>query len=939
MLQTNINRSGNCLVKIFVRPFNSHSPKFIFPNTKNSTQRIKSSLKAGDYILTVNATDDDEGMNGKISYQIDENRIKNDDWKCFKLDPKTGILTLNKNLNINRQSLYSIDIIASDQGKPVTLNSRITLTLIVVDDTNNAAQFDRMQICLSSGYACEKDFETVIVRLKEENISEVNIVPLNLAKMNDLTKNDEDICYYLSGKDKYLFKLNQTSGVLSPKEKLDREKREKYELIIKSSEYCSCLNVNSNKKIEPQCRLSNIFNDTYDPNDISQLKVNVYLEDINDNTPKFLKEFYQIGITSDIDFGETILESYALDPDSNSTLSFSIDKSTYTIIDSKTQRGNSNLFPFKLEYTPSQLVQNGTKIFRKAKFQIKTQKYFKNDQYISNNMNSHNTIIQFLINVFDQNSQKNQSSLVQIILIKKLQRVKLVLSQPLDKVLEFQEDFQNYLTNLTGYNAHIDKISAHRTDEKNNNDDDPVVNSKALTDMHLHFIQNGSRYIDFDLIERKMIKPINNTLEFDENPLLIESSNKNIVVDAEKIINLLDKSKDVNLLKKYKLSLAEKFNVNGGSTYYKYGSSFDDDYGNFFLWTPSSKGYSSFTSRMILIILSAILLFFSLLILIVCYFMRKKYLRKLKAERAMTKAFGFEQRSLTFNDAMAGYINSAFDSNSLLPIPGTNLYAYEGSNPIWLKKYDKIETKTDSSSASSTSSKSKSSHHDMTACLTSNIDDKSKPRKSQNDDISSFYLKQVENTPVLSRSSPLSGSNHTDRNNVSKTENVTLTSDILSIQDVSPPHFDSNNDSTNSNNNVQELNIQSTFKTDTLLTFAANNNSQINKQLNMNNNTSNGNNSVIGSISKNVQLNESLTLRAQFKNSLDQTNKQQLNTFQSNSKINNNNSNNRNNIGNNNYTKIFDNSFQSKESYMILNQHTNKDQITNQLFAVESTII
>ena len=926
MLQTNINRSGSCLVKIFVRPFNSHAPKLIFPNTNNSTQRIKSSLKIGDYILTVNATDDDEGMNGKISYKLDENRIKNDDWKSFMLDSMTGVLTLNKNLNINRQSLYSIDIIVSDHGKPSALQSRITLTLIVVDDSNNAAQFDRMKICLSSSYTCEKDFETVIVKLKEENISDANSISLNLARMNDLTKNDEDICYYLSGKDKNLFKLNQTSGILTPKVKLDREKREKYELIIKSSEYCYCLNSNGNKKIEPQCKQSNIFNDTYDSNDISQLKVNVYLEDINDNKPKFSKEIYQIGITTDIDYGETILESYALDLDSNSTLNFSIDKSTFTIIDSKKNIGNVNFLPFKIEYSPSQLVHDEGKIFKKAKFQIKSQKYFKEDQYFSNNRNTPNTIFQFSINVFDENIRKNQSALVQVILIKKLQRVKLVLSQPLDKVLELQEDFENYLTNLTGYNAYIDKISAHRTDEKNNNDDDPVVNSKTLTDMHLHFIQNSSRLIDFDLIERNMIKPKNNSLEFDENSLLIDNPNRNFVVDAEKIINLLDKSKDVGLLKKYKLSLAEKYDDNGGSTFYKYGSSIDDDYGNFFLWTPSSKGYNSFTSRMILIIFSAVLLFFSFLILIVCYFMRKKYLRKLKAERAMTKAFGFEQRSLTFNDAMAGYINSAFDSNNLLPIPGTNLYAYEGSNPIWLKKYDKIETKTDSSSASSTSSKSKSSHHDMTACLTNHIDDKSKQRKSNNDDISSFYLKQVENTPVLSRSSPLSGSNHTDKNNISKTENVTLTSDILSIQDVSPPI----NDSTNSSNNLQELNIKSTFKTDTLLTFATSNsindNPQSNKQLNK---TANNNN-LIGSASTNIQLNESLTLRAQFKS--DHYNAKQLNTFQANS-------NNSNSIGNNNYTKIFDNSFQSQDSFMIVNQQANKDQITNQLFAVESTII
>ena len=82
--------------------------------------------------------------------------------------------------------------------------------------------------------------------------------------------------------------------------------------------------------------------------------------------------------------------------------------------------------------------------------------------------------------------------------------------------------------------------------------------------------------------------------------------------------------------------------------------------------------------------------------------------------------------------------------------------------------------------------------------------------------------------------------------------------------------------------------------------------------------------------STNIQLNESLTLRAQFKS--DHYNAKQLNTFQANN-------NNSNSIGNTNYTKIFDNSFQSQDSFMIVNQQANKDQITNQLFAVESTII
>jgi hypothetical protein len=42
MLQTNINRSSNCSLRILVKDFNSHLPKFIFPNSTNSTYRVKS---------------------------------------------------------------------------------------------------------------------------------------------------------------------------------------------------------------------------------------------------------------------------------------------------------------------------------------------------------------------------------------------------------------------------------------------------------------------------------------------------------------------------------------------------------------------------------------------------------------------------------------------------------------------------------------------------------------------------------------------------------------------------------------------------------------------------------------------------------------------------------------------------------------------------------
>ena len=194
--------------------------------------------------------------------------------------------------------------------------------------------------------------------------------------------------------------------------------------------------------------------------------------------------------------------------------------------------------------------------------------------------------------------------MVQVILINKQQRVKLVFSQPIEKVLHFQDEFQRFISNLTGFRAFVDKISVHRRDEGEE------IDVRGLTDMLLHFVVENA------------------TLD------------KNIVVEAEKILNLLDRSKDSSLLRKYKLSLAEKYDDQGTSTYYKYGSGgLDEEFGSFFLWQPNPKNYSQFFTRLLLTVLSVVLLVLSITIVVFCCCVKQKYKRKLKAERAMMKAF------------------------------------------------------------------------------------------------------------------------------------------------------------------------------------------------------------------------------------------------------------------------------------------------------------
>lgn len=56
------SNEGNCTVNILIKDFNSHPPKFIYPDQKNPSIRIKTSLTFGSYIMTVNATDPDTNL-------------------------------------------------------------------------------------------------------------------------------------------------------------------------------------------------------------------------------------------------------------------------------------------------------------------------------------------------------------------------------------------------------------------------------------------------------------------------------------------------------------------------------------------------------------------------------------------------------------------------------------------------------------------------------------------------------------------------------------------------------------------------------------------------------------------------------------------------------------------------------------------------------------
>ena len=393
-------------------------------------------------------------------------------------------------------------------------------------------------------------------------------------------------------------------------------------------------------------------------------------------------------------------------------------------------------FPFSLEYEPT-LKLGGTSAdddseLSVARFFIKVQSNLR-EQVV--NRDQRNIIYEFTVNVTDGKLNHSDLAIVKVYILNKSQRLKLTFSHSIGYINENLESLKHFLNNITGYTACVDSVNNHSYYSTNQNE--TSVYSSSLTDVFMHFIDYSTSQT--------------------ENPEFISRLNFSLV-PAESIINILDKSKDLTLMRKYRLVLAEQFN--GSQSFKENILKFNsEEYPHMLSISTNTQATQFILIKLLLTILCIVLALLIVFILVICFLMRRKYKHKLKSERAIIKTFDLSTIVNKYNrhndantvnnnsDDIYGYTNKAFVNNSgdsvLSPrIPGTNLYSYEGSNPVWLKKYDKVETKSSSirtsmsdETESATSSASSYSKTIDTYKLNNN-------HRMVKNDVKTFYLKQ-----------------------------------------------------------------------------------------------------------------------------------------------------------------------------------------------------
>uniref|UniRef100_A0A673BPH9 Protocadherin 18b n=1 Tax=Sphaeramia orbicularis TaxID=375764 RepID=A0A673BPH9_9TELE len=281
-------KSGSTLLKISISDSNDNSPVF---DEQAYVINLLENCPLGTLIIDLNATDPDEGTNGKIVYSF-SSHVSPKILETFKINPENGHITLIKKVDYESTVSYELDVQAQDLG-PNSIPGLCKIVVKVVDVNDNKPEIN----------------VNLMTPGKEEvaYISEGAPVDTFIALVrvddSDAGLNGEVACRLHGHGHFRLQKTYEKNYMILTNVSLDREKRSEYSLTV-------------------------IAEDRGSPS-LSTIKhFTVQVLDENDNPPHFEKSRYEVFKSENNSPGAYLMTVVASDPDLGTN-----GQVTYTIID------------------------------------------------------------------------------------------------------------------------------------------------------------------------------------------------------------------------------------------------------------------------------------------------------------------------------------------------------------------------------------------------------------------------------------------------------------------------------------------------------------------------------------------------------------------------------------------------------------------------------
>lgn len=254
-----------CQVHVNITDANTHRPVF---QSAHYSVNVNEDRPPGSTVVVISATDEDVGENARITYYLEDNIPQ------FRIDPGSGAITLQAELDYEDQMTYTLAITARDNGIPQ--KSDTTYVEVNVNDVNdNAPQF------LSPRY--------------QGGVSE-DAPPFTSVLQISATDRDA----HANGRVQYTFQngedgdgdftIEPTSGIVRTVRRLDRESVPFYELTAYAVD----------RGVPPQR---------------TPVHIQVSVMDVNDNAPVFPADDFEVLVKENSAVGSVVAQITATDPD------------------------------------------------------------------------------------------------------------------------------------------------------------------------------------------------------------------------------------------------------------------------------------------------------------------------------------------------------------------------------------------------------------------------------------------------------------------------------------------------------------------------------------------------------------------------------------------------------------------------------------------------
>ncbi|XP_055080799.1 protocadherin alpha-2-like isoform X2 [Periophthalmus magnuspinnatus] len=273
-------KTGTVQLKIIVLDVNDNPP--VFSKSLYKTQVAENAIM-GTTLLTLTATDLDEGVNAQLVYSFAESERFNPDEK-FTLNTNTGEITVNGDIDYEENQAYEIRVQVRDKGVPPRL-ARGKVLVEVIDVNDNAPEIS---------------VTSMMSPVKEDAEIGTAVAMITITD-RDGGKNGLTDCKIVGAAP---FKLN-------------RNYKNYYSLLVDGP---------LDREAVSEYNISIVAADEGTPSLSSASVIQVKVADVNDNPPRFQEPVINIYVKENSQIGSVIytLTSSDLDSTDNAKVSYSL---------------------------------------------------------------------------------------------------------------------------------------------------------------------------------------------------------------------------------------------------------------------------------------------------------------------------------------------------------------------------------------------------------------------------------------------------------------------------------------------------------------------------------------------------------------------------------------------------------------------------------------